>query len=271
MRPTACVLRARPVSRLLLSAVALALGVGSASAQAVAAQVVPTTTTVLAPARPSDTTPHPDADQSAAAWADVFSALVAAHQWSAADLIAPIGPRSFAAAPIWTAPKFQAVWSAWQLSRSQRAWVVGDDGRSLWRLAEGTDVLRPSLGVVHQPDGAWWLVLAEPPGPADRPTPTWPCAAQGCAVRLLIAQPGQSPRPVLVTAHDPDGHQDGAPTRILGFPLWPSLVASGPARWTITPPNGAAFTFDVGFLHQVCAGARLPCDQPASSPAPAGP
>lgn len=232
---------------------------------------------VLVPARPSDATPHPDSAVTARDWASMLIALADAKDWGPAMWVAPIGVQSFAHEAIWSTPALQRAWRATLVAKAQQGWSVGTGGTSLWRLADGADPLRPSLGLVRQNDGSWWVVIAEADSVDGVPTVPWSCPAAGCPASLDVLVPPAAgllastwalseawPSTAnSVTLRHPDGRQLTASTRVLGFPLRPSLASTQVSRWSLTMPGGTTPSrWDMSFLSEICAVKGLSCPGP---------
>jgi hypothetical protein len=229
---------------------------------------------VMIPARPSDNAPNPASALAAQDWASMLIALASSKDWGPAMWVAPIGVRSFAREAVWADPILQQAWRSTLVARARQEWSVGADGRSMWRLANGEDPLRPSLGLVRQNDGSWWVVIAEPDSVDGNPTSTWSCPATGCSLIMKIQTPSitsslpdewdQSPSwshtEQSVTLRHPDGRQTSGPTRVLGFSLRPSFAGNVVSVWSLNlPGSDQVWSWDLSFLPEICSFEGLSC------------
>ena len=99
-------------------------------------------------------------EKNAHAWVNTFSQLVATRQWEQARTIAPIGEKHFQNTDVWRTQQFQNTWDVWQKGNAYSSWTAGKDQRSMWKLSEGTEENRPTLGVRKELDGSLWLLFA---------------------------------------------------------------------------------------------------------------
>lgn len=176
-------------------------------------------------------------ESNARAWAQVFSKMVQERQWERARSIAPIGAQNFQNTVMWSTPQFQKTWNVWQQGNAYSLWTAGKDQRSMWRLAEGTEENRATLGVRKEADGSMWLLFARP-----ATAPAWDC--KSCAVTIRIN--GRAQR---WTVRAPNNQ---TPTSVLGMTLPPSLFVNAPRTWDVEFPDGKTETFDVSFTQLVC-------------------
>lgn len=176
-------------------------------------------------------------DNNARAWSEVFSKMVHERKWEQARAIAPIGERNFRTTQIWNDPQFQKTWNLWQQGNAYSLWTAGKDQRSMWRLAEGKNENRATLGVRKEADGSLWLLFARP-----ATAPVWNC--KFCAVTITIN--GHAQR---WNVRAPNNQ---AATSVLGMSLPPSLFVNAPRTWDVEFPDGSKETFDVSFTPLVC-------------------
>lgn len=176
-------------------------------------------------------------EKNAHAWSEVFAKLVHERQWEQARAIASIGERNFQNTEIWSASQFQTTWQTWQRGNAYSLWKAGKDQRSMWRLAEGLDENRATLGVRKEADGSLWLLFVRPPTAS-----AWDCAT--CAVTVTID--GRSQR---WNVRSPNNQK---PTSVLGMTLPPVLFVNSTRMWDVTFPDGKKETFDVSFAPLIC-------------------
>ncbi len=176
-------------------------------------------------------------EKNAQAWSTVFSELIAARQWDKARTIASIGEKHFKSTHMWSTPQFQRTWTIWQKGDAYSSWTMGKDHRSMWRLAEGVEENRPTLGVRKEADGSLWLLFARPPS-----APQWNCAS--CSITITTHERTQR-----WTVRSPNSQ---SPTSVLGVTLPPSLFVNGPQTWRVGFPDGSTEVFDVSYTQMVC-------------------
>lgn len=176
-------------------------------------------------------------EKNAQAWGPVFSELIATRQWDKARTIAPIGEKNFKSTQMWSTPQFQQTWTIWQKGNAYSSWTMGKDQRSMWRLAEGAEENRPTLGVRKEADGSLWLLFARP-----STAPQWNCAS--CTITIVV-----NDRPQRWTVRSPNNQ---TPTSVLGMTLPPSLFVNGPRLWHVEFPDGSQEVFDVSYTQMVC-------------------
>lgn len=176
-------------------------------------------------------------EKNAQVWKTVFSELVAARQWEQARTIAPIGEKNFQDTKIWNTPQFQNTWTLWQKGNAYSSWTVGKDQMSMWKLSEGTEENRPTLGVRKELDGSLWLLFARPPN-----APQWNCAS--CTITIV-----SNGRPQRWTVRSPNNN---ILTSVLGMTLPPSLFINAPRVWRVEFPDGSIEFFDVSYTPLVC-------------------
>lgn len=176
-------------------------------------------------------------EKNAQAWAATFSQLVATRQWEQARTIAPIGEKHFQNTKIWSTQKFQNTWVLWQKGNAYSSWTTGKDQRSMWKLSEGNEENRPTLGVRKELDGSVWLLFARP-----ATAPQWNCTS--CTITITFN--GRSQR---WTVRSPNKQ---SLTSVLGMTLPPSLFVNAPRVWNVEFPDGSKEIFDVSYTPLVC-------------------
>lgn len=176
-------------------------------------------------------------EKNAHVWASTFSQLVATRQWDQARAITPMGEKHFQNTDVWRTQHFQNTWELWQKGNAYSSWTAGKDQRSMWKLSEGTEENRPTLGVRKELDGSLWLLFARPATAAQ-----WNCTS--CTI--TIAFDGRSQR---WTVRAPNNK---SPTSVLGMTLPPSLFVNAPRVWNVEFPDGSKEVFDVSYTPLVC-------------------
>ena len=180
---------------------------------------------------------QPVDEQSAVVWKNTLQTLVQQRQWEQARAIAPLGPKHFSTSSVWNDPEFQKVWTLWQQGNAYSLWKVGKDGRSIWRLAEGSDPQRPTVGIRQEPNGSLWVVFAR--ASSEQP---WVCAPS-CTITLSLNGKTQP-----WTVRPPSS----SASNVVGMSLPIGLLRNTVSVWSVKMPDGSESVFDMSFTPLVC-------------------
>lgn len=201
----------------------------------------------------------------ALAWQRTFLALWKAKQYQSLKFMDRLGEREFSDHPLWKDPQFRATWQAWLRVRAQQGWSVGDGNVGMWRLAEGQNALRPSIGFKREGDGSWWVVFVQPQQVKNQHHAGWECrgrckvtVSNGHRKRSLDMRPPQS--------------EEWQRVYTLGAVIPYELLTSSANLWTVQFPNGDRFDFDVSFAPSICQQLLGACwSNPTASSLPSSP
>lgn len=207
---------------------------------------------------------HPLLEINAVAWSKQLQQLVRERKWAEARAIAPLGTTVFAHTQVWQVPSFLATWQTFLRGNAYSSWTVGQEQKSLWRLADGHKATTPSVGVRQEANGSWWLVFARPDKVDHQDIEGWNCQPT-CSVTIEM-----NGRPLTFSMRAPnDNHYKQ--THILGMPLSPSMLQDRQQTWVVHFPDNSVETFDMSFVPMVCGYKLGQCFSPPPVSAPAVP
>ena len=184
-------------------------------------------------------------ERNAQIWSQTFRTLYQQKQYSKLKKIDHMGKDIFFSSSIWQDQDFLNTWSNWSKQKAILSWEVGNGNLGMWKIAEGDDTFRPTMGLKREQNGQWWLVFVKPQNVGGEASEGWSCAPN-CSIKITT---NGVTRTVLMR---PPQHQEFQKVHTIGAVAPKFLFTNQEQLWEVSFPNNEKVIFDVSFAPSIC-------------------